>query len=276
MIPRPSDFDPNHAHITIENIREEHIPSLAAMQKIVFPTLADDELFSEAKYRNHLRLFPEGQFVALLHHNGQQIPVGATSTFRTNFDFSDIQHTFSEALADGWLTNHDPNGEWLYGADMSVHPEYRGLRLARRLYDARRALVRRLNMRGELAGALIPGYVHHHHKLTVAQYILHVWQEKLHDPTLSVQLRNGFRPKGVLYEHISDARSANAATLIVRENPDYKPPAPVETPSTMVTQTVPAVQAGTNASRKHAAAQHRRAKPASVAAKRVRTQIAHL
>jgi len=131
------------------------------------------------------------------------------------------QHTYVEAVAEGWLTNHNPNGEWLYGVDVSAHPDYRGMRVGRRLYEARRQLVRELNLRGELAGALMPGYIHHHSQLSVAQYVLKVWQDELQDPTLSVQIRNGFKPRGILYGHISDPRSHNAAALIVRENPHY-------------------------------------------------------
>ncbi len=221
MIPGSTRVNPAHVYITIENTRPEHVPSLARLQQIVFPTLAEDELFSKDKYLKHLEFFPEGQFTAIAHHEGGSEPVGATTTFRTTFDFEHIQHTYVEAIADGWLANHEPKGEWLYGVDVSVHPNYRGMRIGRRLYEARRQLVRELNMRGEIAGALMPGYAHHHRDLTVAQYVLNVWQGRLHDPTLTVQMRNGFKPRGILYEHISDPRSFNAAALIVRENPFY-------------------------------------------------------
>ena len=90
---------------------------------MAFPTLVEDELLSVPKYRKHLDLFPEGQIVALVRENGREVAVGSTSTFRTNFDFINHQHTFMEAIADGWLTNHEPDGRWLYGADMSVHPK---------------------------------------------------------------------------------------------------------------------------------------------------------
>lgn len=223
MIPRKKDNEPGHLHVTVVNTRPEHVPALAALQHLVFPTLPQDALLNEDRYCKHLELFPEGQFVALLHKEGREIPVGATSTFRTGFDFSHIQHTFLEAVADGWLTNHDVEGEWLYGADVSVHPNYRGMRIGRRLYEARHSLVRRLNLRGEIAGALLPGYIHYSRNLTVAQYVLHVWQGRIFDPTLSVQIRNGFSIKGILYEHIDDPRSNNTATLIVRKNPHYQP-----------------------------------------------------
>ncbi|HVU14291.1 MAG TPA: GNAT family N-acetyltransferase [Phototrophicaceae bacterium] len=212
--------------IDIVNLKPEHIPELVRLQKVNFPTLTERELLDKAKYLNHLELFPEGQFVALAYRNGETIPIGSTSTFRTDFDFDHSQHTFLDAVANGWLTNHDPKGEWLYGADMNVHPKYRGMRIGRRLYEARQALARKLNLRGEIAGGLIPGYHDHAETMSVAQYVLHVHQARLHDPTLSMQLRNGFQVKGILYNHIADPRSHNCATLIVRENPYYHPKQP--------------------------------------------------
>lgn len=221
----PVGLDPASIQVTVVNTRPEHMAALDKLQRIVFPTLDDSELYTAAKYRRHIELFPEGQFVALAHIPGQAEPVviGATSTFLTNFDFDHIQHTFLEATAGGWLDNHDPDGEWMYGADVSVHPDYRGLRVGRRLYDARRNMARRLNLRGEIAGGLIPHYEKHQHRLSIAQYILQVYQGRLHDPTLSMQIKNGFVPRGIIYDHISDPRSRNAATLIVRENRQYVP-----------------------------------------------------
>ncbi len=212
--------------IDVVNLQPEHIPELVRLQHLSFPTLSERELLNEAKYLKHLELFPEGQLVALAYMNGDVIPIGSTSTFRTTFDFDHIQHTFLNAVAEGWLTHHRPNGEWLYGADMNVHPKFRGMRVGRRLYEARQLLVRKLNLRGEIAGALIPGYQRHADRLTIAQYVLRVHQTRLHDPTLSMQLRNGFQVKGILYNHIADPRSHNAATLIVRENPYYHPKQP--------------------------------------------------
>ena len=210
-------------HVVVTQTQPYHVAALAAAQRLAFPTLVDDELISVPKYLKHINLFPEGQIVALVRENGREVAIGSTSTFRTNFDFINHTHPFMEAIADGWLTNHEPDGQWLYGADMSVHPKYRGLKIGRKLYDARRELVRRLNLRGEVAGALFPGYEQYKEQMTIAQYILQVHQAKLFDPTLSVQIRNGFRVRGIMYDHISDSRSDNAAALIVRENPFYSP-----------------------------------------------------
>lgn len=211
-----------HLHIEITNTRPEHFEALEAVQRAAFPTLTPEEILLPEKYAKHLELFPEGQFVALAHFGDKKIPVGSTSTFRTNFDFTHIQHTFLQAVANGWLTNHDPEGEWLYGADMSVHPRFHGLRIGSRLYKARQELARRLGLRGEIAGGMLPGYDLHRKKMSVPQYVLKVSRGKLTDPTLSMQIKNGFVVKGILYDHISDPRSNNCASLIVRYNTNYR------------------------------------------------------
>jgi len=204
--------------VQITNTRPEHCHALAKLQSVIFPTLTEDELFTEAMYRKHLKLFPEGQFVALAQVNGQPRVIGSTTTFRTNFNFDDIQHTFMQAIADGWLTNHLPDGEWLYGADMGIHPDYRGLKIGSRFYEARRQLVRRLKLRGEIAGAMLPGYREHNQRMSIEDYVRKVCAGELKDPTLSFQLKNGFQVRGILYHHYLSDVDPHAA-LIVRENP---------------------------------------------------------
>ncbi len=217
-----SKVEPDHA-IHVVNIRPEHTAELEAMQRLVFPTLTDTELFTAEKYLHHIRLFPQGQFVALMRVNGQTKIIGASSAYRTNFDFNHPDHTFQEAIANGWLSNHDPEGEWLYGVDMSVHPDFRRMGVGSRLYAARTALVQRLNLRGEIAGGMLPGYAAYRQKMSVEEYVRGVINGRVKGMTLAMQLRNGFKVKGILRDHITDPRSNNCAALIVRENPDYNP-----------------------------------------------------
>ncbi|RMG82701.1 MAG: GNAT family N-acetyltransferase, partial [Chloroflexi bacterium] len=123
----------------------------------------------------------------------------------------------------GWLTTHEPDGEWLYGADLMVHPNYRRRGVGSALYRARRELVKKLNLRGEIAGGMLPGYERYRDQMSIETYVELVAQGELTDPTLSMQIHNGFRPRGILYNHITDPRSNDCAALIVRENPDYRP-----------------------------------------------------
>jgi len=210
---------PMKPHITVTNTRPEHVRALAALQPIAFPNLDPDELLREEHYLRHLRIFPEGQFVAL---NEQGVPVGATTTFRTSFNFAFPHHTFIEAVDHGWLSNHEPDGDWLYGADMNIHPAYRGAGIAKMLYGARTALVEKLNLRGQLAGGYLPGYKKYADRMNAHAYCLKVVRGELSDPTLSAQLKVGYKYMGIIEDYYeSDDPAERIAALIVKDNHRY-------------------------------------------------------
>jgi GNAT superfamily N-acetyltransferase len=202
--------------IVISNTRPEYAPALAAMQKISFPTLAPEEYLTEPQYRRYLEIYPQGQFVAL---DGDRV-VGSTTTLRVNFDFEHIDHTFSDITDSGWLGTHNPKGEWLYGADMMVHLDYRRRGIARQLYAARQDLVQREGIRGQLVAGMIPGYHAYADRLSIAEYMNKVVAGTLTDPTLSAQLKIGFRYIAPLLNYLHDPTSGNASALIVWDNPD--------------------------------------------------------
>jgi GNAT superfamily N-acetyltransferase len=207
--------------VEIRVMTPDFADQLAELQTIIFPTLNEDELFSAANYRKHIEVFPDGQYMAVLRHPDGDRVVGASSAIRTTFDFDHIQHKFAELTDNGWLTTHDPNGDWLYGIDMSVHPDYRRRRIATRMYRVRDNVVKRLNLRGEIIGGMIPGYERYKKKLSVEDYVAKVAKGDLKDPTMTAQVKQGFTVRGILYDHITDPRSNDCAALMVRENPDY-------------------------------------------------------
>jgi GNAT superfamily N-acetyltransferase len=127
-----------------------------------------------------------------------------------------------DILGQSYFTNHDPEGAWLYGADMSVHPAYRGRKISTLLYDARKNLARRLGLRGMVAGGMIPGYRNYRDRMSVAEYANAVAAGTLTDPTLTPQLRAGFTLRGILYNYIEAGELGNDSTLIVWENPEWR------------------------------------------------------
>ena len=80
-------------------------------------------------------------------------------------------HTYQDIVGKGHLKNHDPDGDYLYGIDVFVHPDYQGMRLGRRLYDARKELTETLNLKGILIGGRIPGYDRYKDEVPPQQYI---------------------------------------------------------------------------------------------------------
>jgi GNAT superfamily N-acetyltransferase len=193
--------------------RPEHADALAALQITVFPTLAADQRFTAAHYRKHVELFPEGQWCAIERETGRV--VGATSTIRYDWDFANVSHTFAEIIEGGWLTSHDPTGRWMYGADISAHPEYRGRGIARALYAMRQDVVRRLGLEGQITVGMPSGYGACKGDLTAEAYYAEILAGTRSDPTISAQLKIGFEPRGLLANYLDDPVCDNYGVLLV-------------------------------------------------------------
>jgi len=197
--------------IAVMQARPEFAAQLERLQRLCFPTLADEERFKSEHYLKHMELFEDGQFVVL---DGERV-IGATTTLRLNFDFEHGGHTFAEIIQGGWLTSHQPEGAWLYGADLAVDPEFRGRGLATALYAARQELVWRLGLAGQVTAGMIPGYGALKGKMPAEEYYAGVVAGKIRDSTLSMQLGVGFEPRKLLANYLNDPVCDNYSVLLV-------------------------------------------------------------
>ncbi len=196
--------------MVIRHMQPEDVAELEALQKIVFPTLGKDELILAVHYLRHLVLFPEGQFV--ITDNDKVI--GMTTTMRSNFDFNHYHHTFKETIAGGWLTNHNPTGNWLYGLDVGVHPNYRGQGLARILYRARHYVAKELGLLGQVTVGMMNGYGAVSNQMTGEQYYQQLLAGKRTDPTITPQMKVGFKPIALISDYLNDPACGNYGVLI--------------------------------------------------------------
>lgn len=191
---------------------------LAAIQQACFPTLNPADLIRAEHYRAHVRVFPEGQHTVIETAAGR--PVAASTDFRTTIDFGHYQHRYIDAVGGNWLSTHQPDGEWLYGADIGVHPDFRGRGLSTLLYAVRQDLVRRLGLAGHVAGGMPKGYDRHRDAMAIEAYVARVVRGEIEDPVLTVQLRRGYHVYGIIPDYVDDTSSAGYGALIVWRNPD--------------------------------------------------------
>lgn len=199
--------------IRLVNLVESMAPELAAIELACFPMANPDDLLGEDDIREYARVFPEGYFVALAGDR----PVGMGAGIFLDFDFSHPQHTIAGITGEHQCGNHDPDGEWYYGTDITVLPAYRGRGIGGMLYEARKDLVRRHGKRGIIAGGSMPGFYSYKSKITIQEYVDAVVRGEIRDPTLSFQLDNGFEVRGLLENYIEDEADDGWATLIVWE-----------------------------------------------------------
>ena len=113
-----------------------------------------ESYWKEEKIAKLLTLFPEGQIVVKV--NGHI--AGAALSIIVDGKMAEKKHTYKEITGDYSFSTHSAKGDFLYGIDVFIHPEFRGLRLGRRLYDYRKDLCERLNLKGILFGGRIPNY----------------------------------------------------------------------------------------------------------------------
>lgn len=200
--------------VEIVNLDASMAEDLEEIEHLSFPMANRNELLSAEDIRAYAEVFPDGYFVARI---GDRL-VGQGVGIYLDFDFDHPQHTIAGITGEHQCGNHDPDGDWYYGTDISVHPEFRGRGIGRLLYEARKDLVRSDGKRGIIAGGSLPGYYHHKDTMSAANYVDRVVNGELTDPTLTFQLSNGFEVRGMLEDYLDDEADDGWAALIVWEN----------------------------------------------------------
>jgi predicted amidohydrolase/predicted N-acetyltransferase YhbS len=197
------------------------IPGILALISRAYPGV---ENYTSGMIRGQINNFPEGQFVAVL----EGTIVGYAASSRIDEAIALSPHDWSTISGNGFGSRHDATGDWLYGIEMAVDERQRGLRIGKRLYEARRALAERLELRGIVFGGRMPGYARVKAKVNGPEdYLEQVREGKYRDPVIGFQLANGFAPVGVLRGYLpSDKASAGFAAHMVWRNPYVDPDEP--------------------------------------------------
>ena len=195
--------------IMLQQTQGQHAKALDTLQRIVFPTLADEERMSERHYLHHLEVFPAGQLVLL---DGDEV-IGMTSSIRYHFSLED--HTFLDVSDNLWFNTHEPDGDWLYGMDMGVHPDYRGRGLAREMYRARQEICSQLGLKGQIIVGMPNGYAQYAATMNLEEYFQQVVAGKIYDPTVSTQMRMGAEPQKLIHNYLDDPQCGNGGVLMI-------------------------------------------------------------
>ena len=178
-----------------------------------------DSYWRENQIKSLIDKFPEGQVVIKI--NGDL--AGCALSIILDYDKFDDEHTYEDITGKFTFNTHDVDGDILYGIDVFIKKEYRGLRLGRRLYDYRKELAEKLNLRGIAFGGRIPNYHKHAATLSPTQYIEKVKRKEIHDPVLNFQISNDFHPSKILNGYLEgDGNSGEFAVLLEWDNIYYQ------------------------------------------------------
>ena len=174
--------------------------------------------WNEKQIQTLIDKFPEGQ--VMIKVNGKF--AGCALSIIVDYKKFDEHHTYEEITGNYSFNTHSNNGDVLYGIDVFVKSEYRGLRLGRRLYDYRKELCERNNLKGIAFGGRIPNYHAYSDNITPKEYIEKVKRKEIHDPVLNFQINNDFHPSKVLKGYLEgDTASNEYAVLLEWDNIYY-------------------------------------------------------
>lgn len=177
--------------------------------------------WQEAHIKSLIDKFPEGQVIIKINDE----LAGCALSIKVNYNEFDEHHTYREITGDYTFNTHDEEGDVLYGIDVFIKPQYRGLRLGRRLYDYRKELAEKLNLRGIAFGGRIPNYHKFAKDLSPKEYIEKVKRKEIHDPVLNFQMSNDFHPSKVLKGYLEGDEASNEfAVLLEWDNIYYERP----------------------------------------------------
>ena len=223
------------ARVTLRHLRAEDYTDVAALMNQVYAQQGG--AWTKQHFTAQLKRFPEGQIC--VEDQGRVVAV-ALSLIVDYAKFGD-EHSYAAITGNGFITTHDPKGDVLYGMDIFVSTEYRGQRLGRRLYDARKELCENLNLKAIVAGGRIPGYAAHASEISPQKYIELCQRREIFDPILSFQLANDFHVLRVLKGYWPEDRESRAYATLLRWNNIYYE----ATEGPLIGQKEPVVRIGT-------------------------------
>ena len=203
--------------IVVRQTTAADFPGIIALTRAIYPGALS---WTEEQLAAHLRVFPEGQFVAVRTDTGEI--VGMAASLIVLWDDYELQSSWRDFTAAGSFANHDPvRGRTLYGAEIMVSPALQGQGVGTKLYAAREALARRLGLLRIRAGARLRDYHRHADRMSAEAYAAAVVRGEVVDRTLTFQLRRGFRVIGVISGYLRhDPESLGHAAVIEWVNPD--------------------------------------------------------
>ena len=206
--------------VQIRNLQIEDYAQLSQSFTRVYSD-GSDVFWTHAQIKKLISIFPEGQIVTVVDDK----IVGCALSIIVDYDKVKNDHTYAQVTGKETFNTHNPEGNILYGIEVFIHPGYRGLRLARRMYEYRKELCETLNLKAIMFGGRIPNYHKYADKMRPKEYIARVRQREIYDPVLTFQLSNDFHVRKVMTNYLpNDEESKHYACLLQWDNIYYQPP----------------------------------------------------
>jgi len=219
----PTPRGAGSARIRVRAWTTADIPALVEVQRRAYPDYDAEGSYDARHFELQFAAFPEGQCLAeAVTEAGTQI-VGYCTSLVVQLDDDGTFYEYNELTGSGTFSTHTPGGDTLYGADLAVVPSFRGKGVAGKMYQFRKRILRRYNLRRMIAYGRLTGYGEVKGEMTAEEYVQAVIDGELADPALRAHLKAGYRVTKVSLEIMRDPSSLDWATLLELDNDRYNP-----------------------------------------------------
>src|SRR5918999_364652 len=155
--------------IVLRNICYDDIPKIVSIQRESYPEVSSGQLYIPLFLENHISLFQDGQFCVELDGD----VVASATCLIVSLEPEYAEHTWHEIISKH-VNPHSkpaPSGDSLYADDLVTHPKFRHLGIGTLLFNARKQVALKYNLRRIIGGGRIPNYRKYADEISVQEYI---------------------------------------------------------------------------------------------------------
>lgn len=201
--------------IKIRQVEIKNIQKILVVEKEAW---GEKKAASQEMFESRIKTFPEGTLAAEINDR----IIGVIATERVNYDFEENSYTWNEITDNGFIRkSHNPNGDTIYGVDLSVLPDFQNMRVGTKLLECIGKLAIRYNIKQGMLGGRVPGYHKYANRMSVEEYINAKNGIKSLDPEIDFYKKAGLKIVKIIHNYFEDPESLNYGVLFLWQNPFY-------------------------------------------------------
>ena len=209
----------NKNRIKIRQANFEDIPQILEVEKEAW---GEEGAVTKEMFESRIQTFPAGVLIVEVNRE----IVGVVATEKVDYDIKKNAPSWYEVTDNGFIKKtHKPDGNTIYGVDLSVKPSFQRKKIGTKLLEAIGRIVISNNIKQGVLGGRIPGYHKYVNKMSVEEYVRAIINTKegnrFLDPEVDFYTRRGLKIVKIIPNYFKDSESLNYGILLVWRNPFY-------------------------------------------------------